>query len=91
METATDDSYYPILGCMFQAGVIGNNYWPIEYIRRKCKWTEYAKKHSIKKSLKKILKYLESLGLVDMHGKTRKPVASLTSEGVAVARDFLGV
>ena len=91
MDADIEDFHLHILGCMFNAGVIGGKYWPIQYIERKCRWAKLAKEHGIRKGLKKVLRYLESLGLVNLHGKSRNPVVSLTSEGVAVARAYLDI
>jgi len=89
MESELEQYHLNLLGCIYDAGVIGGNYWPIQYVAKKCEWNKIAKNYRIRKNLKKILRYLESLGLVSFHGKTRNPVVSLTSAGVAVARDYL--
>jgi len=77
-----------LLARMFEKGIIGGNYLPIETVADWCKWDNIVRKHGggkIKAEIHKLSKW----GLVDIHGK--KTVASLTPDGVAVARDYLGL
>jgi hypothetical protein len=71
-----------ILKRMYNEGLTGNNYKPIQTVRSKIGWIELDQKYRIKKKFDSIMKRLEGKGYVDSHGKSGA-VYSLTFLGVA--------
>ena len=77
-----------LMAQMFTKGIIGSSYLPIETIAKFCKWRSISRVHGGGR-IKKVIRELVKLGLVDLHGKGT--VASLTSDGVLVARDYMQI
>lgn len=77
-----------LIAQMFNKRVIRTNYLPIETIAKFCRWKTISRKHGGGR-IKKVIRELAKLGLIDLHGKGI--VASLTSDGVLVARDYLQI
>lgn len=69
---------------MYDRGLIGHAYKPVEHVRTKVDWQDIATPHSVKKSFDKVMQRLKSKRLVDDHGKSGA-VYSLTALGVAYA------
>ena len=88
MKEKLETFHLELLAQMFIKGLIGTTYLPIETIAKFCKWKSISRKHGGGR-IKKVIRGLASLGLVDLHGKG--VVASLTSDGVLVARDYLQI
>ncbi len=72
---------YEVLRSMFDKEIIKSNYKPIQTIASKIKWPEIANKYGIRKKFKRVIKHLDSKGLVDLHGKSGN-VGSLSKLGV---------
>lgn len=70
-----------ILFAMYDQHLIRNNYKSIQKVCSMIKWIKIAKKHSIKKACKNVLRGLASKGYIDLHGKSGK-VASLSRFGI---------
>ena len=77
-----------LMAQMFTKRIIGTNYLPIETIAKFCKWRLISRNFGGGR-IKQVIRELAKLGLVDLHGKG--VVASLTSDGVLVARDYLQI
>ena len=86
MSERLETFHLELLAQMFIKGIIRTNYLPIETIAKICKWNSISHKYGGGR-IKKVIRELARLGLVDLHGKG--VVASLTSDGVLVARDYL--
>lgn len=86
MERELQAYHYELLARMFKKRIIKSNYKPIETISRWCGWEQIVREYG-GGHIKSAIRDLENWGLVSRHGK--KVVASLTVDGVLVARNYL--
>ncbi|MEP0826693.1 MAG: hypothetical protein HRF40_14545 [Nitrososphaera sp.] len=70
-----------ILMRMYDEGIIGMDYRPIQIVRAKINWLELSQRYGLKKGFHSIMRRLENKGYVSSHGKSGD-VCSLTQVGV---------
>jgi hypothetical protein len=76
-----------IIAKMYNAGIIGNGYRPIQIISSKINWRDIAIRNGINRGLPRVMKRLANGGYVSSRGKSGD-VYSLTEFGVYYAREI---
>ena len=73
---------------MYDKGIIGYAYKPIQTVRSKVRWQDIANTYGIKKGFDRVIRHLFSKGYVGLRGKAGD-VCSLTALGVSYVRGKL--
>jgi hypothetical protein len=66
---------------MYDEGIIGMDYRPVQIVRAKVNWIELSGRYKIRKGFPAIIRRLENKGYLSTHGKSGD-VCSLTQLGV---------
>lgn len=74
-----------VLMRMFDRGLIGNSYKPIEKVRVRIDWDHVCRLYRVKPAFAKVARHLIQKGYLSDHGKSGA-VLSLTALGVAFVR-----